>query len=331
MRQQISSASPDRIDDFPNGGRAGGPLPGATPYQVCPPEAERCASQKIPARPAGGGEQGRVAEHFQHTAAEWKDIYDRRDLYSLQYQERMRIVLSFVDGLGVRPGARALDIGCGPGLMTLGLAERGYSVDAIDIAPAMIEMTRQLLGKSGFGHRVRAGAGDVLDLDFADNSFDLVLVVGVTEWLPSLEQAVGQIARVLRPGGFAIVTADNSWNIHSLFDPLYNPMFSFVRRRARRLLQIVRKQPPVLRYYQRSIRKVDSCLQRSQLRNVKRVTLGFGALRFFGKKLFSESTGIRIHRTLQNLADRNWPVIRSTGRIYIAVAEKPAKANLLIG
>ena len=325
MRQLFTSRSLERIQTRFYEDGVSRLTPGSSPDQISPPDAGRLANNAGIHQGLASGEQARVAEHFEHTAAEWKDIYDRHDLYSLMYQERKKIVLSLVDGLGATPGGRALDIGCGPGLMTLALAQRGYHVDALDIAPAMIDMTRQLLYESGLSHHVRASKGDVRNLSFADSSFDLALVVGVTEWLDSLEQAVGEIARVLKPGGFAIITADNSWNFHSLFDPLYNPMFSFVRRRVRRVLQRVHNQPPGLRYYQRSIRGVESCLRRSELRNVRAMTLGFGSLRFFGKKLFSESTGIKIHRKLQNLAEKNWPVVRSTGRVYIACVKKESK------
>lgn len=269
-------------------------------------------------------EQNRVTAHFQDTAAEWREIYDRNDeLYSLLYQERKRIVLSLVDGLGLKPEARALDVGCGPGLIALELAGRGLRVDAIDVAPAMVEMTRDLAGRSDFRQRVRTSAGDVRDLGFAGNSFDLVLAVGVTEWLGSLDQALGEVARVLKPGGFAVITADNRWSLHYLLDPVYNPLLAGVRRRLHDMFLRLMNKPRVPRYYQRSVLQLDRGLRRNRLNQVSRMALGFGPLHFFGKKVCSEATSIRIHRKLQVMADRNWPVIALIGRIYIAVAQKP--------
>jgi ubiquinone/menaquinone biosynthesis C-methylase UbiE len=322
MRHKFTSLSLDAIEHCSEDGRDGyGPSPDGRSYQPGSARHEHRPQQ------IDSDEQGRVAEHFQHTAAEWRDIYYRHNLYSLLYQERKRVVLSLVDGLGMTPGARVLDIGCGPGLITLALAQRGYAVDAIDIAPAMIDMTRQLIGESGLGCRVRAIEGDVRDLSFADDSFDLVLAVGVTEWLASLEHPLSEIGRVLRPGGFTIITADNSWNLHSVLDPLYNPLLSSLRGRMHRVLQRVLGIPLGPRYYQRSVQQLDSCLRRSQLEKIRRMTLGFGAFRFFGRQLCSESMAIKMHHKLQTLADKNWPVLRSTGRVYIAVAEKPANGR----
>jgi ubiquinone/menaquinone biosynthesis C-methylase UbiE len=326
MRQHLTSVSLDATEESSGDDRgACGSAPGAMPDQSCPANIRRFATREDRPHQVDNEEQKRVAEHFQQTAVEWRDLYYKHDLYALLYQERKSVVLSLVDRLGVTPEARALDIGCGPGLISLALAERGYGVDAIDIAPAMINMTRQLLGEAGLGRRVRAIEGDVRNLKFPDNSFDVVLAVGVTEWLPSLQQPMSEIARVLRPGGYAIITSDNSWNVHSIFDPMYNPVFSPVRKMIRRTLHSLRGIPLEPRHYERSVQELDSSLRRSRLAKIKRVTLGFGPLRLFGRKLCSESTAIKIHRKLQILADRNWPIVRSTGRIYIAVAQKPAK------
>jgi SAM-dependent methyltransferase len=325
MAHKFTSLSLDAIEDSSEDGRDGyGRTPGAGPYEMYRSNSASFARHETRPRHVASEDQSGVAAHFEHTAAEWRKIYEGRDLYSLLYQERKRRVLSFAQDLGLRAGARALDIGCGPGLITLALAERGYDVDAIDVAPAMIEMTRQLVSESGVGCRVRASEGDVRRLGFADGSFDLVLAVGVTEWLADLEQPMSEMARMLRPGGFAIITADNSWNLHAILDPLYNPMFSPLRTRARRMLQRLQGVPPGPRYYQRSVRQLDRCLRKSHLEKITRTTLGFGPLRFFGRKLFVEATAIKIHHKLQILADRKWPVVRSAGRVYIAVAQKPA-------
>jgi hypothetical protein len=126
----------------------------------------------------------------------------------------------------------------------------------------------------------------------------------------------------LRPGGFAVITADNGWSFHCLFDPLYNPLLAGVRRRLHAIILRLMNKPRAPRYYQRSVQQLDRGLRRNRLNPVNRMTLGFGPLHFFGRKVCSESTSIRTHRKLQAMADRNWPVIPLIGRIYIAVAQK---------
>ncbi len=173
MAHKFTSLPLDAIEDSSEDGRDGyGRRPGAGPYEMFRSNSAPFACHETRPRHVESEDQGGVAAHFRAQRSRMEEIYEGRDLYSLLYQERKRRVLSFAQELGLTAGARALDIGCGPGLITLALAERGYYVDAIDVAPAMIEMTRQLVSESGLGCRVQASEGDVRHLGFADNSFD---------------------------------------------------------------------------------------------------------------------------------------------------------------
>ncbi|MCU1296852.1 MAG: methylase involved in ubiquinone/menaquinone biosynthesis [Acidobacteriaceae bacterium] len=228
-------------------------------------------------------------------------------------------MLSTIDELGLRPGARVLDVGCGPGLISLALAERGYLVHAIDTVPTMISMARQLAAESNLGNRIRNTICDIRYLGFADNSFDLSIVVGVTEWLDSLDRPISEIRRVLKPGGSVIITGDNTWSLHFVLDPRWNPMFSIPRALARGMLRRLGLRRSSC-YHLRTNHQLDSALRGAGFSIIRRMTFGFGPFSFFNKKLFSDSLGLKIHRSLQCLANRNWPVLRSTGHVYIALA-----------
>jgi ubiquinone/menaquinone biosynthesis C-methylase UbiE len=272
--------------------------------------------------------QNRVNDLFQTTASKWKDIYREENLYSRLYQQRMELVLSLVDEIGLAADARALEVGCGPGVITAALAEREYLVNAIDTVADMIEMTRKLADESGLGARVQTQICDIRDLCFADNSFDVAVVVGVTEWLDSLGKPLSEIVRVMKPGGYLIVTGDNSWSLNFALDPVKNPVSLHARRIVRKMLMRFDGKP-ASRYHLRSVRQLDSCLKTAGLKKIKRMTLGFGPFSFLGKIVFPDSTGIKIHGKLQALADRRWPVLRSTGHVYVAVARKPGPAETM--
>ena len=222
------------------------------------------------------------------------------------------------------PCARVLEVGCGPGLTTVALAKGGHSVCAIDTVPAMIDMTRKLARDSHVERRILTMLCDIRDLSFPDNLFDLVVVVGVTEWMDSLEQPMREIARVVKPDGFLIITGDNTWSLHFAADPLRNPLLGPLRRWVYAVLRRFGRGPRA-RSRLRSVTQLDASIRAAGLQMIRRTTLGFGPFTFAGKKLLSDSAGWRVHKRLQALADRGWPVLRSTGHIYMALAKKQAR------
>lgn len=98
-----------------------------------------------------------------------------------------------------------LDVGCGPGDLTERLVhELGAEVQAIDISPRMVELTR--------ARGIETQVGDVEQLPFGDGAFDCVLAAWVLYHAPDLDCAIAECARVLRPGGRLVastVSADN--------------------------------------------------------------------------------------------------------------------------
>lgn len=104
-------------------------------------------------------------------------------------------------------GEDVLCIGPGPGYEPAELADRvapGGSVTALDISESMLEMTRRRCGPES---PVSVTRGLAESLPFRDDAFDIVTAVQVFEYLSDAERAVGELARVLRPGGRAAVVA----------------------------------------------------------------------------------------------------------------------------
>ena len=104
--------------------------------------------------------------------------------------------------LAVRDGDRVLIDGCGTGL-DLELLPRGATIAAIDIAPAMIEKTRRRA--LGLGLEVDAQVMDAAKLDFADATFDCVILNLVLAVVPDPQATAREAARVLKPGGRAVI------------------------------------------------------------------------------------------------------------------------------
>lgn len=102
----------------------------------------------------------------------------------------------------LRAGLTVLDVGCGPGTITVGLAERVAPgmVTAIDSAPVAVQVTEQLAGDRQLSN-VQVALADVQDLQFEDQSFDVVHAHQVLQHVPDPVRALQELRRVCKPGG----------------------------------------------------------------------------------------------------------------------------------
>ncbi len=96
-------------------------------------------------------------------------------------------------------GMAALDVGCGGGLLAEEFARLGCDVTGVDPAEAALEVARAHAVASGLSIVYRAGVGEALQ--FSDRSFEIVYCCDVLEHVADLDRVIGEIARVLTPGG----------------------------------------------------------------------------------------------------------------------------------
>jgi ubiquinone/menaquinone biosynthesis C-methylase UbiE len=101
----------------------------------------------------------------------------------------------------VRPGDRALDLGCGAGDFTAVLAEAGYSPVGADVASAALDRARARYPDLDF----RLISVDA-PVPFDDNSFDLVWASEVIEHVADTARWLSEVRRVLAPGGRLLLT-----------------------------------------------------------------------------------------------------------------------------
>jgi len=274
--------------------------------------------------PRNAEHQKVVDEHFQSHAAQWRDVYEEASVEGEIYRKRLAIVLKWVDQLAMPLGGQILEIGCGGGLSSVALAQRGYLVQAMDSVADMLNSTRESVARAGVSSSVLTSLGDAHSLAFPNNVFGLVLAIGVIPYLHSPKKALGEMARVLKPGGFLVVTAGNRWRIDHALDPWLCPALQPAKRVARKILRRSRRPPaeatrPPLQLD--SLREIERWLSSVGLAKVKATTVGFQPL-FRYRRFFGELTSIRLNGWLQWLADHNVPGIRSSGMDYIVLARK---------
>jgi SAM-dependent methyltransferase len=111
------------------------------------------------------------------------------------------------DRLGLAPGDRVLDVGAGFGRHVFECARRGAGVVAIDYAADEVVETRATLdamidaGELADDHLASVLRADATELPFADGTFDVVITSEVLEHIQDDVAAIGEMVRVLKPGG----------------------------------------------------------------------------------------------------------------------------------
>lgn len=93
-------------------------------------------------------------------------------------------------------------------------AERGARVVGVDIAVSTVQQALAVMAE----HRLMCAAGDVRRLPFLSGTFDLIYSMGTVEHFPETQAAIGEIFRVLKPGGAVIIGVPNR------LDPFLRPL-----------------------------------------------------------------------------------------------------------
>jgi SAM-dependent methyltransferase len=105
-----------------------------------------------------------------------------------------------------------LDVGCGDGTLALVLARNGAPrVCGCDLDPRMVGKARA--GATSNGIRVDLAVARAQALPFPDNTFDVVTCITVLAFIPNAENALREMARVLRPGGRLVIGDLGKWNL----------------------------------------------------------------------------------------------------------------------
>lgn len=128
-----------------------------------------------------------VAHRFSKAAAQYNNIAGVQRIIAKQALANLPIDLQ----------GTALDIGCGTGVHTQTLANKGAAATGVDIAEGMLSQARKMYSDPIFVK------GSAVDLPFSDNQFSTIFSSMALQWVSDTHLVAGEIARVLKKGGVA--------------------------------------------------------------------------------------------------------------------------------
>jgi ubiquinone/menaquinone biosynthesis C-methylase UbiE len=147
-----------------------------------------------------------VIKYFDGLAPNYFDLNYRNINYGYPVLYlRQKYILEM---LSERSIGRALDIGCGSGAMLIDLHRKGYEVVGGDISVGMTRCAKSISSQLTNAEHL-LGVIDIEHLPFINESFGLVVCAGVIEYLERDENALKEVARVLRHNGVAFITVTN--------------------------------------------------------------------------------------------------------------------------
>ena len=191
-------------------------------------------------------------ELYDRLAATWWDpegvLNVLRALNPARFGYMRRVLL---EELRLTPAdCRALDVGCGGGLLAEEFARLGFAVTGVDPSSRSLDAARAHAAKTGLDIEYRRASGEALP--FADGSFDVVYCCDVLEHVTDLGRVIAESARVLKAGGVYLYDTINrtpqsklivikllqEWNWTRLMPPNLHDWQMFIRpRELARLLE----------------------------------------------------------------------------------------------
>lgn len=125
-----------------------------------------------------------------------------------------RAIASRFRELGIMPGARILEVGCGEGGITIALQQAGFQALGLEIAADRVQTALRRADEEG-GQALFL-RGSAYDLPVAAGSVDAAVLENVIEHLEHWPQAVEQLARALKPNGIVTITLPNRFGLQTI-------------------------------------------------------------------------------------------------------------------
>jgi SAM-dependent methyltransferase len=134
---------------------------------------------------------------YDSIALDWDSFMNNYDL-----ERRLQVIFNeFLKDLSLQQ-KKVLDAGCGTGWFSKWSIDRKGKVTSLDIGLNLLQLVKKRVGSQGI-------CGDALRLPFQDSTFDFVISSELIEHTSFPLSCVGELIRVLKPGGYLLLTCPN--------------------------------------------------------------------------------------------------------------------------
>lgn len=159
-----------------------------------------------------------VRTYFSVNAQKWKDLYHKADSANyIVLRNRKNIAVSFLLKY-LKRGSKILDVGCGAGVVSIDIVQRGFFVYGIDISSKMIALCNQTFSQARIDtRRYIFSVDDFTNIDIPDNSFDAIIALGFLEYQKDEHSILKKFQKIIKPGGILICSGPMKIKLSNYF------------------------------------------------------------------------------------------------------------------
>lgn len=259
---------------------------------------------------------------------------DAIDYMKYKYQDdqvsymsvRQKLVIEFIEQYVLKLAKdtiMVLDAGCGPGLLIEDLNKYNVHCFGFDISINMLKLAHTRLSDTLLHGKCILMRADIENIPIPDKAFDLVISLGVIEYLDDDAKALSEFYRILKPGGYFLTAVTNKYSYNLMFD---NIIEYFKKRRIiseylskvkikMNMGKIMPREFTIRKY---SPYQFQKDLARNNLKIIRDKFFGFNALPYPFNLFLGES-----NRVLANMFNKyNHTKIRFLGEGYLVLCQK---------
>jgi 2-polyprenyl-3-methyl-5-hydroxy-6-metoxy-1,4-benzoquinol methylase len=230
-------------------------------------------------------------------------------------------------GKYLSPPAKVLDAGCGAGLASVDLVQRGFVVHGMDLAERMLDLCAQNFSRHGIDPaKYTLTLGNILDSKLPPNSYDGIIALGFLQYQTDEDGALAALSRLLRPGGILVLSGpvkvklSNFFGLQEAIKRPFGVQKPKMTQSADPSIQLLLR----ISTHSYSLSRLRELLKHAGMSLIDYKGHGYVHFKIIGRWLIFERE-LFLHRTLTKLA-RIVPIERFANDIVV-VARKPARAS----